>query len=234
MNNTNDDLNMKIALFDFCETLVNFQTADRYIEYVVQNKKKNVNDIFLNGIICVFGSNYIRKLFYKLFHFNIKKCLLLLRIKGMDKQELTNIAHKYYIDVIKPNLIMNMIDKLLEYKRNGYRIAIVSAGYDIYLKYFVNDFNINDLLANKLLFDENNIFTGKCVQPNCYGENKVLYLKKYYGVSSMNNIESVAFSDSPSDIPFLKFAKDSIVVAKESVYPNWAKKNNFKVFNWKE
>ena len=69
--------NRKIALFDFCETLANFQTADAYVKYVISKDYIKINKGF-NYYLQIFLSKL--KISSVLFHLgiNINKFLLFL------------------------------------------------------------------------------------------------------------------------------------------------------------
>ena len=122
--------NRKIALFDFCETLANFQTADAFVKYVISKDYIKIKKGF---------NYYLQILLFKLkissilFHLgiNINKFLLLNNLKGLNYELLSNEAEKYYKDVIKPNLIKETLFELEKLKKEHYEIVIVSGGYDI-------------------------------------------------------------------------------------------------------
>ena len=220
--------NRKIALFDFCETLANFQTADAYVKYVISKDYIKIKKGF---------NYYLQILLFKLkissvlFHLgiNINKFLLLNNLKGLNYELLSNEAEKYYKDVIKPNLIKETLFELEKLKKEHYEIVIVSGGYDIYLRYFSYDYKVDHLLCSNLLF-KNNIFTGSLDGKDCMGEEKIARIKKSLGLIDLKSCESIAFSDSISDMPLLKFAKKAVVVSRKT--KKWAINNNFKTILW--
>ena len=49
---------MKIAIFDFCETLVNYQTADYFVEYTL--KKNNRGKLYYALLKVSFINEYLK------------------------------------------------------------------------------------------------------------------------------------------------------------------------------
>lgn len=80
---------------------------------------------------------------------------------------------------------------------------IISASPKFLLKEICRRFNISHLIASEV--DSN---TGKFLSENCYGAEKVSRLKKYTANSEIDKF----YSDSYSDDPLAKLAKESYLV----------------------
>ena len=218
----------KIALFDFCETLANFQTADAFIDYIRKRKasklmrRKEEFRLFLNKMKVI---TILNRFFPKS---SINKRLVLWQLKGLMQEEVELYAQSYYIEVIKNNLITNVVDELKRYQKEDWRIIIISAGYDVYLKYFCLDFgiSIDDLIAVKIKFNKK-----KCSGTFYDGDrlwDKTQKLDKLY---KKDEIQSIAFSDSTSDLPLLLWADEGVVVRnkkKQDLFKNY----KFKQILW--
>ncbi len=200
----------KVALFDFCETLVNFQTADAFVDFV-RSKENNKRMIFLEKIKKIHDGCRIANIVeYLLMGENsISKRLKLLQLRGFHKDRLLLYAKEYYESMIKKNNISLVVDQLKKLKEE-YRVYLVSGGYDIYLQFFVEDFKLDGMISTKIQF-ENGICTGRFEGIDCMRNNKVLLLNNYFPCRPQNVI---AFSDSKSDVPLLSWADKGVVVSK--------------------
>lgn len=211
----------KIAIFDFCDTLVSFQTANEYVRYYVKNyatlsiKWRHFIYLILSasGLISHMEKKHPEK--------NIRKRILLWQLKGSTRDKMEMIAKEYYERRIKPCLVSETITELLKCKKEGCKILIVSGGYDIYIKHFALEYGIEtrNIIANQLLFDKK-LFIGK-YDLECMGEEKVRLLSKI--LKQRDDFNVVAYSDSESDLPMLLWADRGIVITK-----SWAKKYQFK------
>lgn len=218
----------KVALFDFCETIANFQTADEYVWHVINS----LNDKKLNYRLFVYKlclkSHIIGVLERLRPNAAVNKRLILRLIKGVDENLLDELAHSYYEEKIKPNLIKDVIKFLQEKKKENFDIYIVSAGYDIYIKYFIEDFNIpaKNLIVNRIHFSR-----GLCT--GTYSKPDLLFSKVEVLESIFEKKKNyfVAISDSKTDIPMLKWADEGVVVSRDKAQ-KWAIDNNFKEIIW--
>lgn len=219
----------KIAFFDFCETLTDFQTADAYVDFVrdkigsTRMKKMENIQKFLNRIKIINVLEFVTR--YK---YSLNKRIKLSQLKGIDKNTLEQLAHSFYEDRIKPHFINDLVQLLLKKKKDGWLIVLVSGGYSIYLQYFVMEFDVNGILSSRIGFN-GNICTGRFDGMDCLNENKIKLLNKYFSRADIQ--ECVAYSDSRSDIPFLSWVDQGYVVSREK-HQSWVDKYNFKEIVW--
>lgn len=218
VNNSN-----KVALFDFCGTLVDFQSGNPYIFYVL----KCLNSPLLNS------KNQLRKLKLKLLrlfnkHYPDKNDILYL-LKGLKYEDLQQYALEYYIQKVRPRFYSNVLDKLLELKSQGYKIYIVSAGYEIYLKYFAEEYGLDGVIATKIKFNNNGLCEGIFDGKDCIKEQKPVFLKKYLKDVLNPDTEILGFTDSCTDIPMLKLCQKKYVITNRQ--EEWMKENNCEVIN---
>lgn len=219
----------KIALFDFCETLVKFQSADKFIKYV--KVKEHIKPNYFYIISNVLEKTKLSAILFRL-HININKFLLLKSLQGISEDCINKNAQLYYNEIVRPNIIQDVLYELKNKQKSGYRIIIVSGGYDVYLKYFKEEFNIDDLICSTLQFN-NKTFTGRLNGPDCIGKEKIRLLKEKFDITNdLKNWDSISYSDSKSDLPLLNFTKKSIVVTHQS--SRWALKHKFKILIWKK
>lgn len=206
----------KVALFDFCDTMVDFQTGNAFTKYVIAHSK----------------IQFIRKLVYKIKHKwykkirhqDVEKKLLLECCCGIDKQQMETLALNYYVEIVRPRLIRATVEKLLYYQSHGYKIYLVSGGFDMYLKYFASEFDIDGIFSTRVQF-VNNAVSGKYDGIDCMGDNKIKILKDFFDT---DKIDGVAFSDSASDLPLLKFVSNGFAVGTDEKQLQWAHKNGLK------
>ncbi len=222
-----EKLNQNIVIFDFCETLVNFQTADAYVDFV-RRKLNHPRMKFLEWILTFLIKTKIILILYKLFPYHsIEKRIKLYQLKGFSKTQLIEFAEQFYLQRIKPNTIDPVLHLMRNYQLNNDVIYIVSGGYSIYLDFFCNEFNIPHLFSTKIEF-QNNICTGKIKGLDCLYHHKIKLLVDK-GIENGQGI--VCYTDSITDLPLLDFCETGIVISK-NFEQAWAKKYGFKQLIW--
>jgi len=198
---------MKIVLFDFCDTLVNFQTANPFVDMVKKECKRGVVFDYVNSI------RIIHKFFDR--HWMIRKKLNLYQLKGVSKDQIGALAKKYYETMILPNSFTHMKELVKKYKAEGYVVYIVSGGYKEYIDYYVADLGIDGVIANEFRYINRfgkSLFSGLLCRKDCMGIEKVNRLNQMFDKNSIEH--SVSYSDSLSDLPLFKWTDNPILVSK--------------------
>ncbi len=139
----------KIALFDFCETLVSFQTADAFVRFVGEATGSARVSRMLRIHHFLDRKGIIGRL-YKLFpESSPGKRLVARGLKGFREDALDELAGRYYAQRLRPALIPEVVGRLRSLQRDGWRIVLVSGAYDSYLRFFAREYGIaqDDILA---------------------------------------------------------------------------------------
>lgn len=220
----------KLVFFDFCETLIKFQTADKYIDFCrkrLHSKRMNL----LQTITIVLTKSYCFRIINRFFPNNtIRKRLILSQLKGIEYVVLDNLAKEYYEQCLKPAIIPKMRDRLLAHLQSQDNVWIISGGYDIYIKYFVDEYSLAGYISTNIAFTKKGICLGCFTGLDCMRQNKVYLIEEKLSFL-LKNTDTVAYSDSVSDLPLLLMAKEGFVVSKKETQ-NWAMENNLKEIIW--
>lgn len=220
--------NEKWALFDFCETLANFQTADAFVDYV-RKKTKSKRMMILSFLIKIVNKFKVFTLIDKLAGsqlYLLKQCVLW-QLRGFSETTLEYYAKEYYYHSIRPNLINSIVERMVELKKKGFKILLVSGGYSVYIKHFLSEYSLDGLIANEIEFKKHRCL-GRIKGVNCMNENKPILLDIFF-IRKPEYTE--AFSDSITDIPFLQWANKGFVISKEK-HQEWCEKFNFEEIIW--
>lgn len=201
----------QIAVFDFCGTMVNFQSADIFIEFVSKkfpspsaDKAEKIRRFLIKSKIMLLS-------YY--FKIGLNKKIIASKIKNISTSEITVCAQQFYNEFIRPNYIPFVIDYVFKCKEQGMHIVLVSAAYHQYLCQVADEFGFDKVISTKLR-ESNGVMSGKITRDVVSARKPILlnkYLNKNFG---KNNYEiAFAISDSKSDLPILKIAKEQIVVS---------------------
>lgn len=223
-------VNNNVVIFDFCQTICSFETADAFVEYVCQSES-NIRIRVFNIIEKLLVKTRIVLLFDlygHIMHHSVWKKFLLNKLKGIERNKLEQYAENYYRERIKTNFIPVTLQRLQEAQNKGYIVAVVSASYDIFLKLFAKEYNVGILVTNSFGYKDNK-FTGKIRGKDCIYKNKVRRFQNAIGNRQIKVMES--FGDSKSDIPILSIAKDGYVISHR-FHKKWVDNTNYKEIIW--
>lgn len=186
-------------VYDFDNTIYDADSSIEFYKYCIKIKKK---------ILVVLPKQVL--------------CFILYKLKLIKKNKFKEVYFsflKYFDnidDVVKSFWEINML-KITDWYKNKSKNTdvIISASPLFLLKPLEKKLNISKVIATN--FDKK---TGKILDDNCYGINKIAFFEKYYKLEQINEF----YTDSLSDIPMLEVAKNGYLVNN--------KKNEIK--NYKE
>jgi HAD superfamily hydrolase (TIGR01490 family) len=192
------------AFFDLCNTLISYQTADDFIDFVGRKHNKlltNLNKVFLSMLSSI-----------RVLNGNRYKRLQLYQIRGIDKKAIQQAAQ----DFIQEKLLINqnkiIIEKLNWHLSQNHTVVIVSGGYTEYIKLYAESLGVSHVIATDIEFKKLKT-TGKIEGLDCMGINKIMKLKKKFNFDEIDFSNSFAYSDHESDIPLLSRVGNSFVVS---------------------
>lgn len=191
-------MKQKIAFFDFDDTIIHGDSIKYLLTYYV---KKHPLSIF----------NFLKVGWYYMGHklgnqpINKTKSAILFPLDKMSNQDLQT----FYQKMVVPRYYSNVVQELMDKRREGYYVYIVSASVEAYLQYC--DLPVDCIMGTKVE-QVNGKYTSHMIGTNCKKEEKV---KRIYEDLKKKGMEidyeqSYAYSDSEHDIPMLKLVKNRI------------------------
>lgn len=206
----NDIKKQRLAVFDFCGTIANFQTFDPYLLFVLDKVKRRKpvieKRIIRSAIACI---DKVIHIFDKDFY--LYKCLLVWMTRGISEEALAQFGKQYYDEYIKSNLISETISLIKQFQNEGYHMIIASAGSKYYIKYFAEDYGFIQYITAEIGM-MNGQSTGRLIT-DCMGERKASLLRNY--VREVEETIEIIVSDSSSDLPIYRMGQRKIVISKD-------------------
>lgn len=173
-----------LALFDFCETITNFQTLEDFRNEISIKFEKS--------------RKYIEGVRYP-------------ELNNMQVEAIQSFSKEFVYTRILPNINKNIIEKIFWHQDQGHQVVIVSGGLEIYINEFAKIYGIEKVVAIELEIFENK-FTGNISGIHTMQERKLYKLIHKINLNNYNLKESYAYSDCVSDIPLLSLVGNPNVV----------------------
>ncbi|WP_291647840.1 HAD-IB family hydrolase [Clostridium sp.] len=210
----------KLAIFDVDYTITKKETLMQLYKYVIKKDIRNIKFLpraLYSGImysIKVYDEKRVKESFLKF-------------IDGIDENDLAILVKNFYSDVLENILYKDAIKMMKNLKSQGYKVYLISASPEFYLREFYAIKEVDMVIGTKFTIDSGK-FIRKMEGANCKGEEKVRRLNE---VLEKENIKvdfknSYMFSDSLSDKPLLDLVGNAYLI-------NYKKKNSFEVLRWK-
>lgn len=150
----------QVVVFDFDGTLVKEDTFITFAIHALGRRR------LLLGIIKAFTALAAWKLRMKSNGY-AKQRLFAALYAGMERKEINRRAETF-----KPKYNGKIIAKLLEHKRSGAKVYIITASIDLWMQTQADLLGIK-LCCTQAEVNDNGLITGHFSSPNCYGEEKL-------------------------------------------------------------
>jgi HAD superfamily phosphoserine phosphatase-like hydrolase len=217
-----------LVIFDFCETLVDIQSADRFVGYTLLKSGSRVRIFYYRHFMVFLRRIYLFALLGKIFpKGNCEKRFVLFSLAGLKLSFIEDCGKSFFETVLLDTYNKRVIDRLHEHKRQQDIILISSGGYDVYLNYFCDSQEI-EFLNSTQIGSVFGLCSGTIKGRDCMFEEKVRQVKDLVIRNNLVYASCIAYSDSFSDLPLLSWADKAFVVSKS--YRTWINSNKFEWF----
>jgi phosphatidylglycerophosphatase C len=188
----------KLALFDFDGTIT---TKDSFIEFIR----------YTHGSLFLYLGMFLMLpalVGYKIGvwpNWKAKEIVMRLFWAGWSEEKLQKKGDEFAKRLLPALCRPAALEKIKEYNANGWRVIVISASVNIWLKQWVAEMGV-ELVATRLVV-KNETITGRIAGKNCYGPEKVVQLRVLLKLEEYTVIH--AYGDSSGDKEMLSIATEA-------------------------
>jgi phosphatidylglycerophosphatase C len=186
----------KLVLFDFDGTITTKDTLLEFIRYYHGSFRFLLGFAILSPII-------ILHLLRVIPNWRAKELVLIWFFKNERLDHFNKICKSFSIEKIPALLRPQALIAIQQHQKNNEEITVISASAENWVKPWCDTLNLN-CIATRLEV-VNDKLTGRILDKNCYGEEKVVRLKKHYDPTLFS---ITAYGDSAGDHQMLALADE--------------------------
>ncbi len=216
---------MRAALFDLDRTLVRKETATLYVKWQREVGQATTRDLA------------------RVTYWVIKYTLGILDADAVAKRAIGTLAGKpervmieecegWFSSHVLPHVASVGRRKVEEHLAAGDLVAIVTGAMPYVARPLARLLGIAHVVASELEVDDRGVFTGRPVEPLCYGEGKVIRTERLAKGHGFDLGEAVFYSDSLTDLPLLSRVGEPIAVNPDPRLRRHAKKHGWRIESW--
>jgi len=219
-----------VALFDLDGTLSSEHIWEGFLKYYFTHKKKRT------WILAFWVTHSALWLLSKCKLYNKEKCWVKWMedlggiFKGASREEALKVFHWVNDNCISKSLRSEVVDILHQHKQSGHIVMIVSATFSEFLEVIGQGLGVSNVIGTKLEVGDGK-YTGKAIEPLCFGENKAKLLEEFI---SRNGLQidlssSFAYADSIFDVPLLKLVGNPVATYPDKDLRQLAEHNGWRI-----
>lgn len=184
------------AFFDVDKTIISQNSGTLFLKYLYEQGRATRMDL-VRGL-----SSYMQ---YKLNLLDIDKFTkrTITVLKGQSEGEMVDFSLEWYDEVLRHYIYPEARALIARHLEDDYMVALVTGATRYVAEPLAKDLGISHILCT-VLEVRRGLFTGRVVEPICFGEGKILKLRQFVEDHRIDLARSYFYTDSISDFPLLE------------------------------
>jgi HAD superfamily hydrolase (TIGR01490 family) len=121
---------------------------------------------------------------------------------GRNKEDLDREAEDWFRESVLPTVYPEAIEAVRDHMQRGHVVALVTGSTKFVVRPLARFLGVEHLLYTHLEVADG-LFTGRVIEPICFGEGKIYWLQQLIERESIDLAKSYFYTDSITDLPVL-------------------------------
>ncbi len=215
----------RAALFDLDRTLVRKETATLYVKWQRQVGRATTRDLLrtmywvAQYTLGVIDAPAVAK-------------RAVATLAGKPEQEMIDECEAWFQSHVLPHVADEGRRAVERHRRMGDLVAIITGATPYVARPLARLLDIDHVVASELEVDASGRFTGRPVEPLCYGEGKVTRATALAKEHGFVVEQSVFYTDSLTDLPLLERVGERVIVNPDPRLRRVASARHWPVERW--
>jgi HAD superfamily hydrolase (TIGR01490 family) len=152
-------------------------------------------------------------------------------LEGDAERDMVDKCARWYTDEILPTISSQARRAIEERRAAGDRIVLLTSATPYIARPLAETLRLDEILCSELEVT-GGLFTGRVVEPICYGAGKVAHAERYAARHQVDLAKSSFYTDSYSDLPMLQRVGVPVVVNPDPRLHRLARRRGWPVHDW--
>ena len=123
--------------------------------------------------------------------------------RGRTERDLAEEASEWFSQYVLPTVYPEAVEAVRRHQELGHIVAIVSGATEFVVLPVAEHLGVSHMMYTHLEVS-NGVFTGRVIEPICFGEGKVYWLQQLIEQEDIDLARSYFYTDSITDLPLLE------------------------------
>ncbi len=139
-------------------------------------------------------------------------CALVEDMKGQSEAELVAESGRWFQEMVAPCIAPRARERVEEHKAQGHTVALLTASTLYAARPVAESLGLGANVICTRLEVSDGIFTGRCIEPICYGPGKVYWAEVFAAEHGLDLAASYFYTDSYTDLAMLEAVAHPVAV----------------------
>jgi HAD superfamily hydrolase (TIGR01490 family) len=215
----------RAALFDMDRTLVRKETASLYMRY-----QREIGEASWRDMARV--TWWVAQYTLGVIDAPVVAARAMKQFAGMHETVMASRCDDSFHRYVEVHVCDRARTAVAEHRARGDVLAIVTGASPYAARPVARALGIPHVVASELELGADGRFTGRVVDPLCYGHGKIERAGKLATELGFNLREATFYSDSFTDLPLLEYVAEAVIVNPDPRLARVARKRRWRVETW--
>ena len=153
-------------------------------------------------------------------------------IAGQPEAELRERALRFYDALVRPIYRPGAAAAIAAHRAAGDRLVLLTSSSNYVSELVCRDLELDDYLCNRFEVDADGRYTGRPIEPLCFGSGKVELAARHAERSQLSLADAVFYTDSISDLPMLEAVGRPVAVHPDPRLRRAARQRGWEIVEW--
>lgn len=216
---------MRAALFDMDRTLVRKETASLYVRY-----QRDIGEASRRDMLRVLY--WVGQYTLGVIDAPDVAARVASSLEGMPEMAMAARCDDWFRRYVETHVCDLGRRAVERHRTRGDILAIVTGASPYAARPLARRLGIPHVVSSELEVDDRGIFTGKFLEPLCYGTGKIVRTKRLAEEHGFSLDEATFYSDSYTDLPLLEAVAEPVIVNPDPRLERIAKKRGWRIETW--
>jgi HAD superfamily hydrolase (TIGR01490 family) len=153
-------------------------------------------------------------------------------LQGQVEAEIRARTLEFYAARVRSTFRPGARPALEAHRAAGERLVLLTSASNYLADAVRDDLGLDDVVCNRFEVDANGRYTGRALEPLCFGPGKVTVARRYADAHGARLEDAAFYSDSRSDLPMLDAVGRPVVVHPDPRLRREARRRGWAIVTW--
>ncbi len=153
-------------------------------------------------------------------------------LAGTREHDMRTRAERFWKREVSATVRPGALAAIAQHRQAGDRLVLLTSSSLYMSDPVVRELSLHDALCTRLEVDANGCFTGKPIEPLCFGRGKLQIAERYAQAIGASLEDCIFYSDSASDAPTLLAVGKAVAVNPDPRLRRLARAQGWQIADW--
>lgn len=197
-----------IAYFDMDRTILRDSSGMLYMRYLWRRGQTNWRSMLLS-------SWYAALYKVGILNYPVVAAKLAASVCNSSEEDTRELCQRFFDEMMVEDIAAKAVQRMSEHRAQGHLVTVISASTPYVVGPLASHLGIEEYLCTRLEVVDGH-FTGKIIEPGCYGPGKVHWAREYAQRHDSDLAQAYFYSDSCTDLALLELVGHPVAVNPDS------------------